>query len=65
MRCSLRLVQRGISTIFTYKENRAEAEKVVALATQAGAGQGRKPLDDRHDISCKRHRIGPSGSCPV
>jgi NAD(P)-dependent dehydrogenase (short-subunit alcohol dehydrogenase family) len=33
----LRLAQRGICTIFTYNANRAEADKVVALATEAGA----------------------------
>ena len=32
-----RLAQRGIRTIFTYNANRAEADKVVALADQAGA----------------------------
>lgn len=30
------LAERGVRTIFTYKSNRAEAEKVVALALKAG-----------------------------
>jgi NAD(P)-dependent dehydrogenase (short-subunit alcohol dehydrogenase family) len=33
----LRLAKRGVSTIFTYNSNRAEADKVVALAVEAGA----------------------------
>jgi NAD(P)-dependent dehydrogenase (short-subunit alcohol dehydrogenase family) len=33
----LRLGQRGIRSIFTYHSNRAEAEKVVALAAETGA----------------------------
>ena len=31
------LARRGVRTIFTYHSNRAEADKVVALAAQAGA----------------------------
>jgi NAD(P)-dependent dehydrogenase (short-subunit alcohol dehydrogenase family) len=31
------LAQRGVSSIFTYNSNRAEADKVVALAAEAGA----------------------------
>jgi len=31
------LARRGVRSIFTYKSNRAEADKVVALATEAGA----------------------------
>ena len=31
------LAKRGVRTIFTYHSNRAEADKVVALAAQAGA----------------------------
>jgi NAD(P)-dependent dehydrogenase (short-subunit alcohol dehydrogenase family) len=33
----LNLAQRGVRSIFTYNSNRAEADKVVALATEAGA----------------------------
>ncbi|HEY2177971.1 MAG TPA: SDR family oxidoreductase [Caulobacteraceae bacterium] len=33
----LRLAKRGVRTIFTYRANRAEADKVVALAAEAGA----------------------------
>jgi len=33
----LSLVKRGVSSIFTYNSNRAEADKVVALAGEAGA----------------------------
>ncbi|ALM82246.1 SDR family NAD(P)-dependent oxidoreductase [Bordetella sp. N] len=33
----LRLAQRGVRSIFTYQTNREEADKVVALAAQAGA----------------------------
>jgi NAD(P)-dependent dehydrogenase (short-subunit alcohol dehydrogenase family) len=33
----LRLAKRGIRSIFTYNANRAEADKVVALAAEAGA----------------------------
>ena len=33
----LNLAKRGIRTIFTYNSNPAEAEKVVALAAEAGA----------------------------
>jgi NAD(P)-dependent dehydrogenase (short-subunit alcohol dehydrogenase family) len=33
----LRLAKRGVRTIFTYNANRAEADKVVALAAEAGA----------------------------
>src|SRR6516165_1450341 len=32
----LSLAKRGISSIFTYNANRAEAEKVVGLVAQAG-----------------------------
>jgi NAD(P)-dependent dehydrogenase (short-subunit alcohol dehydrogenase family) len=33
----LRLARRGVHSIFTYNSNRAEADKVVALAAEAGA----------------------------
>jgi len=33
----LHLARRGVRSIFTYKSNRAEAEKVTALAAEAGA----------------------------
>src|SRR5580698_6068979 len=33
----LSLARRGVRSIFTYNANRAEADKVVALATEAGA----------------------------
>ncbi|HTJ89293.1 MAG TPA: SDR family oxidoreductase [Acidocella sp.] len=33
----LRLAKRGVRSIFTYNANHAEADKVVALATEAGA----------------------------
>ena len=33
----VRLARRGVRTIFTYNSNRAEADKVVALAADAGA----------------------------
>ena len=33
----LRLAGRGVRTLFTYKSNRAEADKVAALAGEAGA----------------------------
>jgi hypothetical protein len=37
----LSLAKRGVHSIFTYNSNRAEAEKVVTLAQQAGANDGR------------------------
>src|SRR5581483_6236131 len=33
----LALAKRGVSTVFTYHSNRAEADKVVALTAEAGA----------------------------
>lgn len=33
----LNLAERGVRSVFTYKSNQAEAEKVEALATEAGA----------------------------
>src|SRR5580700_122281 len=33
----LSLAERGVRSILTYNSNRAEADKVVALATEAGA----------------------------
>ncbi|QUT04722.1 SDR family oxidoreductase [Sphingobium phenoxybenzoativorans] len=39
------LAARGVRTIFTYKSNRAEAEKVVALALEAGGEAVALPLD--------------------
>jgi NAD(P)-dependent dehydrogenase (short-subunit alcohol dehydrogenase family) len=41
----LRLAARGIRAIFTYRSNRAEADKVVALAAEAGAPAVALPLD--------------------
>jgi NAD(P)-dependent dehydrogenase (short-subunit alcohol dehydrogenase family) len=39
------LAKRGVRSIFTYHSNRAEAEKVVALAAEAGAGASALQLD--------------------
>jgi NAD(P)-dependent dehydrogenase (short-subunit alcohol dehydrogenase family) len=39
------LARRGVDTIFTYKSNREEAAKVVALVEQAGARAIALPLD--------------------
>jgi NAD(P)-dependent dehydrogenase (short-subunit alcohol dehydrogenase family) len=39
------LAERGISSVFTYHSNRAEADKVAALAAQAGAGAVALQLD--------------------
>jgi NAD(P)-dependent dehydrogenase (short-subunit alcohol dehydrogenase family) len=41
----LGLAQRGVSSIFTYNSNRAEAEKVVALAREAGVDAVTLQLD--------------------
>ncbi len=41
----LRLAARGVSSILTYRSNRAEAERVVALAREAGARAMALPLD--------------------
>ena len=42
------LAQRGIRSIFTYNSNRAEADKVVALAAKAGARAIALQLDTGH-----------------
>ncbi len=42
---ALRLAERGVRSIITYKSNRAEADKVVALAEKAGASVIALPLD--------------------
>ncbi|HEY7851750.1 MAG TPA: SDR family oxidoreductase [Caulobacteraceae bacterium] len=39
------LARRGVRSIFTYNSNRAEADKVVALAAEAGAGAIALQLD--------------------
>lgn len=39
------LAKRGVRSIFTFNRNRAEADKVVALAAQAGAGAIALQLD--------------------
>ena len=41
----LSLAKRGVRSIFTYHSNRAEAEKVAALAREAGAEAIALPLD--------------------
>jgi len=41
----LRLAKRGVRSIFTYNSNRAEADKVVALAAEAGARATALQLD--------------------
>ncbi|GAB6850827.1 SDR family NAD(P)-dependent oxidoreductase [Paraburkholderia kururiensis] len=41
----LQLARRGVPSIFTYRANRAEAEKVVALAAEAGQQAIALPLD--------------------
>lgn len=41
----LSLARRGVRSIFTYRVNRAEAEKVAALAAEAGAVAVALPLD--------------------
>jgi NAD(P)-dependent dehydrogenase (short-subunit alcohol dehydrogenase family) len=41
----LSLAKRGVSSIFTYHSNRAEAEKVVSLAREAGANAIALSLD--------------------
>ena len=41
----LSLAKRGVNSIFTYKSNHAEAEKVVALAADAGQKAIALPLD--------------------
>ena len=41
----LRLAARGVRPILTYHSNRAEADKVVALAAEAGAGATALQLD--------------------
>jgi NAD(P)-dependent dehydrogenase (short-subunit alcohol dehydrogenase family) len=41
----LHLAQRGVRSIFTYNSNRAEAEKVVAAAGEAGSKAIALPLD--------------------
>ena len=41
----LALAKRGVSSVFTYNSNRAEAEKVVALAREAGADAVALQLD--------------------
>jgi NAD(P)-dependent dehydrogenase (short-subunit alcohol dehydrogenase family) len=41
----LHLAQRGVRSIFTYHSNRAEAEKVVAAAGEAGSKAIALPLD--------------------
>lgn len=41
----LRLAKRGVRSIFTFNANRAEADKVVALAAEAGAGAIALQLD--------------------
>lgn len=41
----LRLAWRGVHSIFTFRANAAEADKVVALAAQAGARAIALPLD--------------------
>ena len=42
---ALRLSERGVRSIITYKSNRAEADKVVALAEKAGAASIALQLD--------------------
>jgi NAD(P)-dependent dehydrogenase (short-subunit alcohol dehydrogenase family) len=39
------LAKRGVRSVFTYNSNRAEADKVVALAAEAGAGAIALQLD--------------------
>ena len=41
----LRLAERGVRTLFTYNSNRAEADKVAALAGEAGAPATALQLD--------------------
>jgi NAD(P)-dependent dehydrogenase (short-subunit alcohol dehydrogenase family) len=41
----LHLARRGVHSIFTYRANRAEAEKVIGLAAEAGARAIALPLD--------------------
>ena len=41
----LALAARGVDSILTYRTNRAEADKVVAAVTDAGARAGALPLD--------------------
>lgn len=41
----LRLARRGVQSIFTFHANRGEADKVAALATEAGARAIALPLD--------------------
>ena len=41
----LHLAQRGVRSIFTYHSNRAEADKVVAAASEAGGTAVALPLD--------------------
>jgi NAD(P)-dependent dehydrogenase (short-subunit alcohol dehydrogenase family) len=41
----LSLARRGVDSIFTYKSNRTEAEKVVALVAEAGRTSVALPLD--------------------
>ncbi len=41
----LSLAQRGVSSIFTYRSNRAEADKVVAAVSEAGGRAAALPLD--------------------
>jgi NAD(P)-dependent dehydrogenase (short-subunit alcohol dehydrogenase family) len=41
----LRLAKRGVRSVFTYRSNRAEAEKVVGLAGEAGAQSMTLQLD--------------------
>jgi NAD(P)-dependent dehydrogenase (short-subunit alcohol dehydrogenase family) len=41
----LHLAQRGVNSIFTYNSNRAEAEKVVAAVSEAGARAAALQLD--------------------
>lgn len=41
----LRLARRGVRSLFTYNANRAEADKVAALAHEAGAGAIALQLD--------------------
>ncbi|WP_428376285.1 SDR family NAD(P)-dependent oxidoreductase [Lichenicoccus sp.] len=41
----LALAARGVSSVFTYNSNRAEADKVVALAEAAGVRAASLPLD--------------------
>ena len=50
------LAQRGVRSIFTFNTNRAEADKVVALAADAGAGAIALQLDTGHAAHSARSR---------